>query len=29
MTKSNEIILTQEDNFSPIMIERAWSIWIY
>jgi segregation and condensation protein A len=23
MTKSNEIILTQEDNFSPIMIERA------
>jgi len=29
MTKSNEILLTQEDNFSPIMIERAWSIWIY
>lgn len=23
MTKSNEILLTQEDNFSPIMIERA------
>jgi segregation and condensation protein A len=23
MTKSNEIVLTQEDNFSPIMIERA------
>ncbi len=23
MTKNNEVILTQEDNFSPIMIERA------
>jgi segregation and condensation protein A len=23
MTKSNEILLTQEDNFSPIMIEKA------
>lgn len=23
MTKSNEILLTQEDNFSPIMIERV------
>ena len=28
MTKSNEILLTQEDNFSPIMIERV-SLWIY
>ena len=28
MTKSNEILLTQEDNFSPIMIESV-SLWIY
>jgi hypothetical protein len=28
MTKSNEIQLTQEDNFSPIMIESV-RIWIY